>query len=181
MDAGSGPVTSDIRRRLEALEAARVRALGVVEGLDAAALNRPPAPGKWSALQVLHHVVTAESLTVGYVRKKMQAGAALPRAGLNSRLRLLALRVTLKAPLRLRAPAATAAVPESIDPAELRARWDAVRSDMRALLDSFPAELNGRLVFRHPLAGRLGLADTLAFMHAHLEHHLAQVKRAVSR
>jgi len=174
-------VLDALRSRFDALEGTRVRALGVIEGVDHAALNRPSSPGKWSALQILHHVVTAEALSVGYVRKKMQAGPALPKAGMASRLRLLALRVTLATPIRLPAPAATATVPEAIDPAELRARWLAVRADMRDLLESMPAELADRLLFRHPLVGRLSLADTLGFMQAHLGHHLAQVRSALRR
>lgn len=170
----------ELRRRLAALEAARRRALQLIEGFPPDALNRAPAPGRWSALQVLHHVVTAEALSLAYVRKKMQAGAALPRAGLASRLRLLGLRLALRSPLRLRAPAATATVPATIDPDELRARWDTVRAELATLVEAFPPDLVGRLVFRHPFAGRMSLADTLGFMQAHLEHHLAQVERATA-
>jgi hypothetical protein len=88
-------VDPGLARRLARLEASRRRALAVLDGVDHAALNSPPAQGKWSALQLLHHVVTAEALTLGYIRKKMQAGLALEKAGLASRLRLLAVQVTL--------------------------------------------------------------------------------------
>jgi hypothetical protein len=128
---------------------------------------------------VLHHIVTAEALTLGYVRKKMQAGDSLPRAGLASRLRLLALEATLASPLRFRAPAAVAGVPPEIDAAELRARWDGVRRDWRELLESFPPELVNRLVFRHPRAGRMSLEHALGTLEAHLAHHVPQVRRAL--
>jgi hypothetical protein len=165
--------------RLERLEASRVRALSLLADHDAAALNRAPAPGRWSALQVLHHVVESEAATLGYVRKKMQAGASLPPAGLASRLRRAAVQVGLALPLRFRAPAVAAAVPESVEPDLLRARWDEVRAGWRDLLGAFPSHLDGRLVFRHPFAGRMGLADTLAVLQAHLDHHVPQVERAL--
>jgi hypothetical protein len=138
-----------------------------------------PAPGRWSALQVLHHVVESEAAVLGYVRKKLQAGASLPWAGLGSRPRRLALQAGLASPLRFKAPPVAAFVPDVVEPAALRARWDEVRTGWRALVEAFPPELEGRLVFRHPVAGRMGLADTLAVLQAHLDHHVPQVARAL--
>ena len=165
---------------LARLEASRQRAFEAIGGAPYAALNRPAAPGKWSALQVLHHVITAEALTLGYVRKKMQAGAALPPAGITSRLRLLAVQLVLASPLRIRAPGVVADVPAEIDAAALRTRWDDVRRDWRELAEAFPSDLLGRLVFRHPYGGRMTLAHALGTLEAHLDHHLPQVERAVS-
>jgi hypothetical protein len=168
-----------LTRRLDRIESLRRRALGLVDGAPPAALNRPAAPGKWSALQVLHHVVTAEALTLRYVRKKMQAGAALERAGLASRLRLLALELTLASPLRVRAPAITSEVPAEGELEALRTRWDEVRRELQELVCSFPPELLDRLVFRHPYAGRMTLAHALGTLEAHLAHHIPQVERAI--
>ena len=165
--------------RLERLEASRARALALLAPHGAAALNRAPAPGRWSALQVLHHVVESEAATLGYIRKKMQAGASLPAAGLGSRLRRMVVQLGLALPLRFRAPAVAAAVPGVVEPDTLRARWDEVRAGWRELLEAFPPDLEGRLVFRHPFAGRMGLADTLAVLQAHLHHHVPQVERAL--
>ena len=99
---------------------------------------------------MLQHVVTVEALTLGYVRKKMQAGAALETAGPASRLRLLAVQVTLALPLRVKAPASPATSRAESDLAALRARWDEVRAGLEELARSFPPELLDRLVFRHP-------------------------------
>ena len=169
----------DLGRRLDRLEASRAHALSLLGSHDVLAQNRAPAPGRWSALQVLHHVVESEAATLVYVRKKMQAGASLPPAGLASRLRRVAVQLGLALPLRLRAPAVTAVVPDVVEPDALRARWDEVRAGWRELLASFPADLERRVVFRHPFAGRMGLADTLAVLQAHLEHHVPQVRRAL--
>lgn len=170
---------SDLESSFERLEATRERVLRRLDGLDPALLNRPPARGGWSVLQVLHHVLGSETATLGYVRKKMQAGSALPVAGLASRLRLLALQVALVLPLRFKAPAATASVPAQVDPKELRSRWEEVRRGYRELLTAFPAELEGRLVFRHPFVGLMSLAHTLGFLQAHLDHHERQVERVL--
>jgi hypothetical protein len=173
-------VGAGLRARLDRLEAARASVLSLLEGREHAELDRPPGPGRWSALQVLHHVVEAEAGTLAYVRKKMQAGPALPRGAVSSRLRRAILEVALALPLRFRAPAVAATVPDTVDPAALRSRWEQVRRDWRDLVETFPRELEARLVFRHPVAGRLTLADTLAVLQAHLGHHVPQVRRALS-
>lgn len=170
-----------IQDAFERLETTRAEVLRLLEGHDHDVLNRTRGDGGWSALQVLHHVVAAEGATLAYIKKKMQAGTAIPRAGLRSRLRLLALRLALASPLRFRAPAATASVPPEIDAEKLRADWESGRGAWRALLTAFPEDLVARQVFRHPLVGRMGLSDTLGFMRSHLDHHARQVERALAR
>jgi DinB superfamily len=170
----------ELALRLARLERSRAHALALIEGKGGALLNRPPSPGKWSPLQVLHHVVTAEALTLAYIRKKQQAGAALPAASVASRLRLLLVEAALASPLRVRAPAVTADVPLQLDADGLRARWGDVRRELAALVEAFPPELVDRLVFRHPYAGRMTLAHALGTLQAHLDHHVRQVERALS-
>jgi hypothetical protein len=174
-------MTPGLARRFERLESARARVLALLEAVDPDALQRAPAPGRWSALQLLHHVVVSEALTIGYVRKKMLAGASLPRAGLASRLRLVAVQATLASPLRISAPAAVASVPERVDPDELLARWRAVREELRQLLEGFPPELLDRRVFRHPIAGGLSLEHAVGTLGAHFDHHARQIERALRR
>lgn len=172
---------AELLERFDRLENARHRLEARLEGRDDQLLNRPRPDGGWSPLQVLHHVVTAESLSLGYVRKKMQAGASLPAAAVLSPLRLLLLRAVLASPLRTRAPAATSGVPAQLDVASLRARWNETRAGWRELLEAFPPDLLGRMVFRHPLVGLMSLPDCVGFMQAHLDHHARQVDRALAR
>ena len=169
-----------LQQRFDRLEDTRSKLLARLEGHDRARLNRPRADGGWSALQVLHHVITAEEGTLRYVSKKMQGGTSLPRAGLASRVRLLALQAANVSPIRFKAPGVTAAVPTEIDPDELRARWDAVRTGWTERLEGFPDELLDRMVFRHAMAGLMGLPDALSFLQSHLAHHAGQVERLLS-
>lgn len=172
-------MNEQLQRRFDRLEGTRRQVLRHLEGHDRGALNRPRADGGWSALQVLHHVIAAESGTLRYVSRKMQGGTSLPRVSLASRLRLLGLQAAMVSPLRFKAPAVVAEVPEEIDPEELRARWNEVRTGWKTLLEAFPEEILDRLVFRHALVGLMGLPDTLAFLQSHLEHHRRQVERVL--
>jgi len=173
-------MNEQLRQKFERLETSRRDVLARLEGHDRARLNRPRADGGWSVLQVLHHVITAEAGTLGYISKKMRGGTSLPRAGLVSRLRLLALQVASASPFRFRAPGVTADVPAEIDPDELLRRWDEVRVGWKDRLDGFPDELLDRVVFRHAMVGLMGLPDTLSFLQSHLTHHERQVERLLS-
>lgn len=170
---------NDLERAFARLEATRQELMALAASHGEAAFNRRPRPEAWSAAQVLEHVMLSESLSLGYVRKKMQAGNALPKAGLLSALRLLGLRSFLASPLRARAPKASAGVAEHSGLDDLLARWEGIREDWRALLESYPAELVDRMVLRHPFAGLLSLPHALGFLQAHLDHHARQVRSAL--
>jgi hypothetical protein len=172
-------VETGLQRAFDRLEATR---LGLFERLSPhgdATINRQPAQG-WSPAQVLFHVVTVEELSLGYVRKKMQAGPALPRAGWRSRLRCASVQVVLASPLRMKAPPATAEVPAFQDLQACRQRWETVRQGWQELLHGLPPELLDRVLYRHPFAGLLGMRDTLRFIQAHLDHHARQIERILA-
>jgi len=169
----------DLERAFARLETARRELLATVANAGEAAFNRRPRPGAWSAAQALEHVMLSESLSLGYVRKKMQAGAALAKAGPLSALKLLSLQAFLGSPLRARAPKVSAGVPDRSSFDDLSRRWDEGRAGWHELLESFPAELLDRLVFRHPFVGMLSLRQTLGFLHAHQAHHARQVRAAL--
>lgn len=167
----------DFAARFERLETTRRDLVARMEGHDRALLNRPRADGGWSAVQVLSHVISAESGTRRYISRKMLGGTSLPPVGLASHLRLLTLRAANASPFRFRAPAVTADVPEEADPATLFSQWQEVRDKWRKLLDGFPDEIRDRMVFRHTLVGLMGMGDTLAFLQSHLDHHVRQIDR----
>jgi uncharacterized damage-inducible protein DinB len=163
--------------RFERLESSRQALLESLQGLDDEQLRRSPRADAWSIVQVVGHLTLAEESTLAYLRKKVQDPSAIPPAGLASLARSLLLTAVLRAPVRRKAPAATANPAASRSLAEARAHWDRVRADWEAFLESFPAELSGRAVFRHPFVGRMSIAHTLAFMQEHLRHHARQIER----
>jgi hypothetical protein len=174
-------VNPDLNAQFERLEATRGSLAARLDGRDGALLNRPRADGGWSVLQMVHHVITAEAGTLRYTSKKMLGGTSLPWAGLTSRMRLLALKGAMVSPVRFRAPAITADVPDEVDSAETLALWQETREGWRKLLAGFPEELLDRMVFRHTLVGLMGLRDTLAFLQTHLDHHVRQIDRQLGQ
>ena len=171
------PAPAAVRARFERLESSRRALLDSVAGLPDATVRRQPAEGVWSIVQVVGHVTLAEEATLAYLRKKMQAPSAIPAAGPMSWVRMMAVAVVLRSPLRRKAPPLTADPPASVGLAEASARWDRVRVEWAAFLDAFPPELLGRAVFRHPFAGRMSVVHTLGFLEEHQRHHARQIAR----
>lgn len=168
-----------LRRRFDRLEAVRRRIESSIEGIDPAVLNSPPSPGRWSAAQVIGHLVKSESLSVSYIAKKASDPSRLKPAGLSHSLKAMLVIAFMGVPVRFSAPEIVAEIPEAGNPAELRARWQVTRSEMRALLDGLPDALLGTCLYKHPVGGPMTLESALDFMIAHATRHAKQIDRAL--
>ena len=144
-------------------------------------LNRSPRPGAWSALQVCWHLIEAESLSLAYVRKKMQATDDLPKAGWKSGRAKMTLWFYLNTPLRFKAPAVVAdeKLPERSNLHETRARWMQVRAAWRDYFEQLPNDLLDKAVYRHPFVGRLSWSGVFTFFVQHFMRHRKQIRRTL--
>lgn len=168
-----------LMRRFDRLEAVRKRIDARVDGIDVAKLCRAPAPGRWSAAQVIGHLVKAETLSLSYIAKKASDPSKLRRAGLSHALKSILVIAVMRVPMKFRAPEIVAEVPANEDPTELRERWRTMRGEMRTLLESIPDELLGTLLYKHPVAGPMTLESAIDFMIAHATRHAGQIDRVL--
>lgn len=167
--------------RFDRLERQKGELLKGVEALPAGELSRAPGEGEWSVAQVVDHLAGAERRSIEYIRKKTQDPSQLVAAGPGAALRSLALAAALRSPLRFNVPPGLAQpLPETEWHGAVRG-WDQVRGEWRTLLAGFPAELAGKAVFRHPVAGYQTMTQALRFMSEHLRHHQKQVRRILAK
>lgn len=166
--------------KLEQLERATAHLLASAEALgpDKA---KAPAPGQWSATQVVHHLFFIESNIIQYVQKKLQSEELLPKVGLLTRLRARFVRLLLRLPgLKYKAPRGVATLTDSgeVPPLpELRATWEALRRQLERLLNEFPSRQLNRAIFPHPRSGRITIYQVMEFLLDHLLHHQQQLNR----
>ena len=170
-------MSAELQKQFERLEDQRAALFSSVEGLDEGALNQPPAEGKWSIIQVLSHLTLAEKASLAGIRKKITDRADLRKAGLAGWSKSVLLRLVLRLPLRFKAPARSATVPEHQDLETTRSQWDEVRAGWRETIHSFPPELSDQGIFRHPVVGLMSLAQALRFIEDHVGHHAKQIDR----
>ena len=166
--------------KFEQLERATERLLASAEALgpDKA---KAPAPGHWSATQVVHHLLFIEGNIIQYVQKKLQADEALPKVDLFTRLRARFVRLLLRLPgVKFKAPRGVATLTNTGDvPSlpELRQTWEASRRQLERLLNEFPGRQLNRAIFPHPRSGRITIAQVMDFLLDHLLHHQQQMGR----
>lgn len=170
-----------LQYRLDALDAALDALVDELSGHSIEALQQPPAPGQWSALQVMQHLMRSEELSMQYLRKKLSYQPELQKAGMAAALRSRLLRFYLRLPFKFKAPApvdaSTFKTDVSLD--ELARRWRANRRELRAFLDGLPADLYDKEVYKHPFAGRLTLMGMVDFFDGHFRRHREQIRRGL--
>lgn len=163
---------------LDGLDAQRAALLARIAAAPEALRTRQPAPGQWSAAQVIVHLAMAEEAAVAYLGKKLLFGHH-QRPPLTAGLRVLILRMAFASPLKFKAPAFIATIPE-VDHATAVARWDAARAALRKAYEALPEERLGQALFKHPFAGRLDLMRGLHTMRIHVRRHAGQVERILT-
>jgi hypothetical protein len=142
-------------------------------GIDAAAWNREPAPGKWSPAQVTEHVALAYERTRDLLKNPPTGGAPW---FLRPLIRFFYVRPILrtgrfpanaKAPKQFRPTTST----ESAD--VLCRRVESAATGLE--LDLAELASQGRNAISHPIFGRTPLEDALHFQALHTAHHRPQL------
>ena len=140
--------------------------------------DRLPGAGQWSIHQVLSHLITVERLSLQYISKKIQGIATEGDTGLAEVLKMLAVKISLRLPLKFKAPVFVvdhATNYQSLD--ELIQSWDGTRKQMRDLLDQFHDHELRRKVYRHVVVGKINIMQALGFLTDHIHHHMPQLNR----
>ncbi|GAB1445735.1 hypothetical protein MASR2M41_14560 [Flammeovirgaceae bacterium] len=140
--------------------------------------NTNPGNNKWSIHQILAHLVSAEKLSVQYLRKKIQGIDLAEDSGWVESVKMVVLKISQRLPLKFNAPKPVVALTAtylSLD--ELTADWNATREALKNVLEEIEDHQTKRMIFKHPAVGKLNIAQALEFMEEHVAHHLPQVNR----
>ena len=166
--------------KFEQLERATERLLASAEALGPDS-GTAPAPGKWSATQVVHHLFYIEGNIIKYMQQKLHAQEILPKVGLFTRLQARFVRLCLRLPgLKVKAPQGVSTLTDAGNLpalAELRTSWEGLRRQLERLLNEFPGRQLNRAIFPHPRSGRLNIYQVMEFLLDHLLHHQQQMGR----
>lgn len=139
-------------------------------------VNFRPSPGAWSAVDVLDHIVRAETGSVEDIRR----GLKLPHPiGPEDRPGVAALHRALRSEQRFEVPpGADEILPDGkITFAEVHARWERTREELGLLLNGLGPGDTLAGVFQHPFAGWMNISELLEHFSDHLFHHRFQLAR----
>lgn len=157
------------------LNAGLDRMLSELRGMTEEQRRYKPDEPTWSATQVSHHVLLAQTGIVDQIEK--MRGQKSRRRSLFESLRHQAVRFVLWCGIRVKNPAPSAAPDPNVTLDELEPSWAAERARLSGLLESMGEAALADAGFKHPIAGPLNVAETVTFLATHVEHHLRQLDR----
>lgn len=149
--------------------------------LDENILKLQPRKGEWSILQVLQHLIDAEEGTLNYCKKKVKAGNSIKNTTVISRVKMVFFNQFLRLKIRYKMPKYLSHPSVDLEFIEVCERWQKVRDSIRKFLEEYPDALSSKAIFKHPVAGRISMSQTLIFFDAHIAHHEHQVRRIVKK
>lgn len=130
----------------------------------------------WSILQVFSHLNEAESISLQYMQKKMQAGDRMQKRSWGNLLRMWFVNRALQSSLRWKAPSYISN-PPIFEYEEMKKKWAETREGIRAFIDEYPEEWMNKLVYKHPMGGRQDLSRAVDSFIYHQRHHVHQINR----
>lgn len=163
--------------RFQQLEVKKQRLIEELSTYPHDTLTLPEKEGAWSVIECIHHLYITEWGTDRYIRKKTQQPELIPATSLAAVIKLLALKYSFATPIKFKAPAILPKPPVGATLDQIDEDWTAARKSFHELMEELPAPLQQRGIFRHPIAGRLSMAQTLDFFDFHFDRHERQVHR----
>ncbi len=140
-------------------------------------LNWKPEEGKWSVLQIMEHLILAESLSQKYLEKKLSFDPALKNTNVLSGMRSMFVSFYLKTPIKVKAPAVVdQTLADQSTFWELVKLWKQNREDLETFLNSLAPEMFKKQVYKHPLGGRMSIGNMMTFHKHHFNRHRKQIE-----
>lgn len=166
-----------LQHLFDQLETQKSNLMQQVGAMDEQQLNTATS-GRWSASQVIAHLIASEQLSVNYLNKKILGINEYENSGVAEETKMLILVLSQRLPFKFKAPRAVVENTSSFHSKEaLIHAWDTTRGELKVVLDKFTDEQITRKVFKHPRAGMLNIQHALRFFREHIIHHQPQIKR----
>jgi hypothetical protein len=139
-------------------------------------LNDHPQ-GKWSINQIIAHLISAENLSVQYVKKKILGVNEVKDTGFFEELKMVLLVSSQRLPLKFKAPKVVVEkTSNETNLTKLAEEWEKSRLDLKNILEQLEDRHLQRKIYKHVRVGMLNIQHALKFFREHVRHHAPQVK-----
>ena len=166
---------TEIQKTFDSLDKKYTKLLQDLSSLTDEALNFKAGADKWSIVEVIEHLVMAEENMLEQLTGTASATTLDPQDRSAKNFHIVIKVMTKDIPVD---------VPdESMEPhsqfslEDLLGRWDDTRQKTRAYIEGINSENAGDLVYRHPFAGPLDMAETLRFIDVHFDNHMRHIDK----
>ena len=172
-------MNAQIKKQFDQLEADRKKLFDDLKQYSDELLNKQPKAGAWSVAEVIAHLMTAEEMSLTYLKKKTIDTSSAKPEGFKNKWRWFLVQVVFGFDIKFKAP-------EIVEPkmgyqtqAELDKKWSDIRSQTEAVLDKLSdKELNTQL-WKHAVAGKMNLHHMVEFFGVHFRRHKKQINRTL--
>ena len=172
-------MNAQLQSALNKLESDRKALFADLQQYPDELLNKKPSPEAWSVAEVIGHLLTAEEMSLAYLKKKVQDTSSAKPEGLKQKWRWLLVQVVFTFDIKFKAPDIVTPKIGYTTLAELDKRWSDTRRQTTAILNTLSdKELNSQL-WKHAIAGKLNLYHMLAFFGIHFNRHKKQIARTL--
>jgi uncharacterized damage-inducible protein DinB len=169
-------VNPKLQYHYKQLEQETLTLLKDVSTLSSASYHYSPGEGKWSISQILTHIITAEGLSLKYLRKKSLGIKEVHNTGFIEDVKFWVLRISQRIPLRYKAPGIVIQnTPAALSYGELIRQWEVLREEMQVFLSTISEDDIQKKIYKHPVVGMLNVMHGVQFLREHIIHHRPQI------
>jgi hypothetical protein len=144
-------------------------------------LNKKPHPEAWSALQTMHHLMSAECGSLKNVIYYDKKGNLKPKVYKNYTRKLI-LRFAYWLPFKYKAPSVSVEqIPDESDYKSTITEWLQVRKELGQFLQSLPDSSFEQQHYKHPVVGMMTIGGMMDFQDIHFKRHLKQILTAIDK
>lgn len=171
------------KEHLKNLDQKLVALLHDLKNYSDAKLNEQPKENAWSVLQIMQHLIKAEAGAIAYVQKKLSFEPALETAGVKSSFNSIMLNIALSSPFKVNAPEQISGdnLLTNLTFWDVAKQWKQQRKELKTYLEGLPSELYAKDVYKHPMTGKMTLANMLSFFNTHVDRHTKQIRKTLKK
>jgi len=169
---------ADIQEAFDSLGKKYGKLLQHLNSLTDDVLHFKAQADKWSIVEVIEHLVMAEENMLAQLTDATSAPTLDPQDRSAKNYHIVIKVMTRDIPVDV--PDESMEPHGQISLAELLVRWDDTRKKTRAYISVIDSEKAGDLVYRHPFAGPLDMAETLRFIDVHFDNHMRHIDRIIA-
>jgi len=170
---------SDIQQTFKSLEDKLGKLRQLLDAMSADTVYFKAGADQWSIVEAIEHLVIAEEGLLEQLTAVASAVNLDPQERSAKNFQIVIKVMERDIPVD---------VPDkSLEPhgefklEELLARWEDVRRKTRVYIEAIRSEDTADLVFRHPFAGPLDMAETLRFFDVHFDNHMRHLETIKAR
>lgn len=130
---------------------------------------------KWSIAQIVLHLYMAESQTLQAIKWRISNKKDFPKVSFLSVLKVFNISIFFALKIKMKAPSFVSPSNDFIPKEKLLEDWQKTRNEWDEFVFKFPKELEGKVIYKHPLLGYMSLALVLKFMNKHFLRHKIQL------